>query len=151
MRYVYDDGGRTACGFKGDAGDCVARAISIVTQRSYSQVYSELAAINSNMRKTKARARSVGKKTAREGIYTTSQLFKEYMEKLGFKWVACMKPGTGCKVHLKNGELPMGRLVVRVSRHLTAVIDGVIYDTFDPSREGTRCVYGYWIPKWFGK
>jgi hypothetical protein len=25
------------------------------------------------------------------------------------------------------------------------VIDGVIHDTFDPSRGGTRCVYGYWI------
>jgi len=25
-----------------------------------------------------------------------------------------------------------------------AVIDGVINDTYDCSREGTRCVYGYW-------
>jgi hypothetical protein len=24
------------------------------------------------------------------------------------------------------------------------VIDGVVNDTFDPSREGTRCVYGYY-------
>jgi len=31
-----------------------------------------------------------------------------------------------------------------LSRHLTTVIDGVIYDTYDPSREGTRCVYGYY-------
>ncbi len=30
-------------------------------------------------------------------------------------------------------------------RHYTAVIDGVINDTHDPSREGTRCVYGYWV------
>lgn len=40
-------------------------------------------------------------------------------------------------------ELPSGRLIVAVSRHLCAVIDGVIHDTFDPSRDGTRCVYGY--------
>ena len=22
--------------------------------------------------------------------------------------------------------------------------DGVVHDTYDPSRDGTRCVYGYW-------
>ena len=40
-------------------------------------------------------------------------------------------------------ELPRGPLIVKVSRHLTAVIDGVLYDTHDCSRGGTRCVYGY--------
>lgn len=52
--------------------------------------------------------------------------------------------GTGCRGHLREGELPNGRLIVSVSRHMVAVIDGVIYDTHDPSRDGTRCVYGYW-------
>jgi hypothetical protein len=52
--------------------------------------------------------------------------------------------GTGCTVHLRDGELPSGRLVVSVSRHEVAVIDGVMHDTHDPSRDGTRCVYGYW-------
>jgi hypothetical protein len=40
-------------------------------------------------------------------------------------------------------ELPQGALLVKVSKHLTAVIDGVIHDTHDCSRGGTRCVYGY--------
>jgi len=34
---------------------------------------------------------------------------------------------------------------VKVSKHLTAVIDGVMYDTHDPSRGGSRCVYGYYL------
>ena len=38
-----------------------------------------------------------------------------------------------------------GRLIVKVSKHLTSVIDGVINDTYDPSRNATRCVYGYYI------
>jgi hypothetical protein len=46
-------------------------------------------------------------------------------------------------VHLRDGELPMGRLVVSVSKHTTAVIDGIIRDNHDPSRSGMRCVYGY--------
>src|ERR1700730_2873392 len=49
-------------------------------------------------------------------------------------------------VGLRAKELPPGRLVVSVSKHLTAVIDGVIHDTHDPSRHGKRCVYGYWQP-----
>jgi hypothetical protein len=51
--------------------------------------------------------------------------------------------GSGCKVHLKKDELPSGNLIVRVSKHIVAVIDGVIHDLSDPSRSGTRCVYGY--------
>ena len=51
--------------------------------------------------------------------------------------------GTGCKVHLRADELPAGRLVAALSHHMVAVIDGIIHDTYDCSREGTRCVYGY--------
>ena len=53
--------------------------------------------------------------------------------------------GSGCRVHLRPGELPKGRLVVSVTRqHYTAVIDGTGHDIVDPCRGGTRCVYGYW-------
>ena len=69
----------------------------------------------------------------------------EYMDALGFRYVATMSVGSGCKTHLRSDELPKGRLIVQVSKHYTAVIDGVIHDTFDPSRGGTRCVYGYWV------
>ena len=55
-----------------------------------------------------------------------------------------MLVGQGCKVHLRSEELPSGILIVAVSRHLTVVKNGVIYDTHDCSRDGTRCVYGYW-------
>jgi hypothetical protein len=34
-------------------------------------------------------------------------------------------------------------LLVKVSGHLTAVVDGVLYDTYDCSRCGMRRVYGY--------
>ena len=52
--------------------------------------------------------------------------------------------GTGCRVHLRRDELPTGRLVVALSGHMAAVIDGVLNDTHDCSRAGTRCVYGYY-------
>ena len=54
-----------------------------------------------------------------------------------------MQIGQGCKVHLKADELPGGRIVATVSKHYTAIIDGEIHDTYDCSRDGERCVYGY--------
>ena len=57
--------------------------------------------------------------------------FHPHLTALGWVWVPTMHIGQGCAVHLRTGELPMGRLIVRTSRHLTAVIDGVIHDTFD--------------------
>jgi hypothetical protein len=145
MRYQYNDGGRAASGYKGDAGDCVCRAIAIVTGKPYEEVYGVLALGNQNQRSTKRSRKSSGKRSARNGIYTKRFWFKNYMRGLGFRWVPCMTIGSGCQVHLRDGELPKGRLVVAVSKHYTAVIDGVIHDTHDPQRDGDRCVYGYWI------
>jgi type I restriction enzyme R subunit len=83
------------------------------------------------------------KSHARTGVRT--ETVRRYMKSIGWLWVPTMHIGQGCKVHLREGELPMGRLVVKVSRHVVAVIDGVIHDTHDCSREGTRCVYGYYV------
>ncbi len=173
MKYVYNDGGRKASGYKGNAGDCVARSIAIVTGLPYQQVYESLASGAQGERKTK-HGGSSGKKSARNGIHVKRQWFKEYMAALGFKWTPTMLIGSGCKVHLSDGELPAGGLVVSVSKHYTAVINGTIHDTHNPSERGTtiyppntlpeqmpknvrwlengngwayepkRCVYGYW-------
>lgn len=152
MNWVKDDGGREAAGFKGTAGDCVCRAIAIASGRLYQDVYDRLAEGNATERKTKRTGKSSGVRSARTGIRTTRKWFKDYMVELGFEWVSTMgfneidgkKVGTGCQVHLRADELPSGRLVVSLSKHMSAVIDGVIHDNYDPSRDGTRCVYGYW-------
>jgi hypothetical protein len=142
---VRNDGGRAAAGFQGPAGDCVVRAISIAARRDYATVYAEMSDLMAGLRKTKKRTAAAGKRSARSGVYTNCKAFDDYITKLGFRWVPCMKIGSGCKVHLTAEELPAGRLIARVSRHVVAVIDGVIHDNHDPSRGGSRCVYGYWI------
>lgn len=45
--------------------------------------------------------------------------------------------------HLRLGELPGGRPIVRLSHHLAPVIEGDLHDTHHCGRGGTRCVYGY--------
>ena len=62
----------------------------------------------------------------------------------GWRWVPCMTIGSGCKVHLRADELPDGNLIVRLSRHLACVRNGVLHDNHDSSRGGTRCCYGYY-------
>ena len=145
MKHIYDDGGRKAAGRKGDTGDCVTRAVAIASGRPYAEVYDRLARGNAGQRITKRSHKSAGKRSASHGVYTSRKWFDDYMVELGFRWVPTMAIGSGCKVHLRDGELPMGRLIARLSRHCAAVIDGVIHDTYDPSREGDRCVYGYWV------
>lgn len=144
LPFVENDGGRAEVGFKGDAGDCVTRAICIASGLPYTQVYDTLAHGNKTQRRSRHDPRK-RKRSARNGINTTRKWFKDYMAEIGFTWVPTMQIGQGCKVHLRADEPPAGRLVVSVSKHYTAVIDGVCHDTYDPSRDGTRCVYGYWV------
>lgn len=138
MEWVYDDGGRAAAGFRGETRDCVTRSIAIATGLPYRMVYDALNELAKAERPGDKRRRS----SARTGVHTRT--LRRYMESLGWEWVATMHVGSGCQVHLRADELPAGRLIVQLSRHLTAVIDGVIHDTHDPARDGTRCVYGFY-------
>jgi hypothetical protein len=138
MDFVYNDGGRAAAGYKGRAGDCVVRAIAIATQKPYQEVYDAINSLVLTERVHRGRTRS----SPRSGVGRTT--YESYLiEQLGWEWIATMQVGSGCRVHLRTEELPRGRLVVRLSRHLTAVIDGVIHDIYNPDRQGSRCVYGY--------
>lgn len=137
MHFQMNDGGRKQAGYDGTAGDCTVRAIAIAMERNYQTVYDELFALNREVNKNPKKC------SPRQG-YTKTKTIRKYMESFGWKWKPTMLIGSGCKVHLKKEELPSGRLVVRVSKHMVAVIDGVIHDTYDCSRQGTRCVYGYY-------
>ena len=137
--WQFDDGGRADAGFKGTAGDCACRAIAIATQHPYHEVYDLLNAYAKGEHKGKKK-KSIS--NARTGVYRSC--IDKVMEHYGWTWVPTMRVGEGCKVHLRAEELPKGRLVVRVSKHVVAVIDGVIHDTYDSTRDGTRCVYGYY-------
>lgn len=139
MKFQANDGGRSEAGYRGKTGDCVTRAIAIATGKPYQEVYDAI-----NGRAQNERTSKRGKKSnARTGVFRKT--YQKYLEELGFKWVPLMKIGLGCTMHLKEGEFPsQGTYVVSLSRHLCAVIDGVIHDAFDPSRDGTRCVYGYY-------
>jgi hypothetical protein len=137
MRWEYNDGGRAEAGYKGTTGDCVCRAIAIAADLPYQEAYNLINEFAKNERPRGKKKRS----HARTGVHKAT--VRKIMAHLGWTWVPTMKVGQGCKVHLVGKELPGGRLVVSCSRHTVAVIEGVVQDIYDPSREGSRCVYGY--------
>ena len=140
MELSYSDGGRSKY-FKGTTGDCVCRAICNATGKDYKEIYD---LINEVAKREKTGKRKKGISNARTGTYKYTE--KEIIENmLGWKWKPVMTIGSGCNMHLNEYEIPSGTLIVRLSKHLTCVKDKVLYDTYDCSRDGTRCVYGYWI------
>jgi hypothetical protein len=141
LPWIPDDGGRAAAGFRGHAGDCVTRAIAIAAGLPYRQVYDELDYLAGEM-DCPCGGHAAG--SARTGL--DRAVYHRYLAGLGWAWHPVMGIGTGCRVHLRAGELPGGRIITRLTGHLAAVIDGVVHDTEDPGRAGTRCVYGYWVP-----
>jgi len=144
-----NDGGREKAGFRGGAGDCVVRSIAIAAKLPYMQVYEDLRSANQNYAELKndRLARRLNNKGSSPRNGNHRNVFHDYILGLGFEWVPTMQVGAGCRVHLRPSELPTGTLIVKVSKHLTAIVDGVIQDTHDPSRGGSRCVYGYYIQK----
>ena len=140
MKFIHSDGGRNKYFKASNVGDCVCRAICNATGEDYKKIYDLINELSKNERTGK---RKRGTSNARSGVYKSTE--KKIIEDiLGWKWHSCMTIGSGCKVHLTDSELPNGNLIVRVSKHLTCVKNGILYDTYDCSRNGTRCVYGYW-------
>lgn len=138
MKYIYNDGKHgpnpNIISCYRQERDCVVRAIAIATEIPYDEVAKQINHLADEV--------YFDGSDAKHGVH--KKLYKDFLRGLGWTWTPTMGIGTGCKVHLRDGELPMGRLIVSVSRHLVAVIDGVINDRSDCSRDGTRCVYGYW-------
>lgn len=137
MRLVLNDGGRADAGFKGTApGDCVTRAIAIATGEPYRTVYD---ALNAATKPGRRRGKRGG---ARTGV--PRKVYEPYLRSLGWVWVPVMKIGSGCTMRLASNTFPQsGRYIARLSGHLCAVVDGIIHDTYNPDRDATRCVYGY--------
>lgn len=127
MGFVYNDGGRKQAGFKGLAGDCGVRAMSIALGLDYRAVYAQLAQANAD----NGRAKS-----ARNGI--NKIVFGEALK--GYGWIWCKAPVfSGRKA--RCSDLPKGTYIAKQAHHFVAVIDGVAHDTWDCTH---KMVYGYW-------
>ncbi len=131
--YRYDDGGRAAAGYRGDTGDCVVRAIAICAREDYRAVYRTMAehmkrngyAASGNAYATRESNRNTPR---RRGQLTARRVQRRVLEAYGFR-----------RVRLPAGERPtfteahhrFGDCVVGTARHMAAIVDGALQDTFD--------------------
>lgn len=141
MKFVYSTGGRELYFKASSVRDCVCRAIANATGMDYLEVYN---GINAEAKKERSSKRKRTTSSARNGVYSATA--KRFIERvLGWVWVPCMGIGTGCQTHIRESELPArGSYILNLSGHFSCWKNGELYDTYDCSRNGTRCVYGYW-------
>jgi hypothetical protein len=128
--WVYDDGGRKAADFKSKAkGDCVIRAIAIAIGEPYAKIHNDLTAlINSKRFDRFYRRQKAGQRDpAHHGV--PRLVYEPYLQTLGWDWVPTMWMGSGCKVHLVAKELPSGRIIARLSRHISLRSLTVLFTT----------------------
>jgi hypothetical protein len=142
LPFHYNDGGRKAAGFGLPSRDCVARSIAIASGLAYQDVYTFLAEQNALQRASKNTPKR--QRSADDGIFTRRAWFNRYLVSLGFKWTPTLHVGDNRRTYLREGQLPLGRVIVSIKGHYTTLIDGVIHDTYDPSKNGKACVLGFW-------
>lgn len=103
--------------------DCTVRAISLATNRSWDETYEELSKF--------AQAQAI--------MLDEVNYIDEYLSRKCEKICGC-----------KNSDLTVGdfakhcykgRYLITMNGHITCCIDGVIYDTFDPSERFIWDIY----------
>lgn len=148
MKFVYSTGGREKYFKAENVGDCVCRAISNATNIDYLTVYKMIQELSKNEKCSR-------KSSARNGV--SKDIVDNLLKELGWIKIVTCKVGQGVRMHLTEEELPKGNLIVRISKHLTNVREGVIYDTYNCSLQeyfddfgnkvinDKRAVYAYWV------
>lgn len=115
MKWIYDDGGRSNYYKAKSVRDCVCRAIAIANDKDYKYVYKILKAYNNG-------------ETPRNGV--CESVYKKLLKAWGWKCVECERKN----IHLKADEIPNGIVICKINRHLVAIKDGIIHDTWDCSK-----------------
>lgn len=125
LPWTEDDGGRTAAGFGGSAGDCVVRAVCIALGQDYEATYTDIMAL--------------AKASPARGVCTS--ILRPYLAERGWRFHFA-----GRKL-LTATNLPQHpRIIATLSGHVAAIVDGVVRDTYSSSGKGHRKFYGYFAP-----
>lgn len=104
--------------------DCTVRAIALATRRPWEEVFNEL----SNYARD-------------EGItFSEVEFINDYLSNLYPRYCQDSVNKVITVGDFADLELP-GRWLVTMSGHITCVIDGTIYDVFDPSNRYIWCAY----------
>jgi hypothetical protein len=126
LRYQWQptDAGRSQSRRPKQSNDCTVRAVASAYGLDYDTAYDKLAA--------------AGRKCF-DGFHLGPWLDDQGAEKLSFpavKGQKRMNPAKFCAAY------PKGRFICRTAKHVFAVIDGVVFDTWEQRPD--RCIYVAW-------
>jgi hypothetical protein len=108
-------------------GDCVIRAIAIITSSTWEKAYIDLCAEGLEL----------------ADLPNSNKVWGAYLKKLGFKREIISNSCPDCyTIEDFCKEYPYGDYVVCTGSHVVAVMDGLIYDAWDSSHE-TPLYYYY--------
>ena len=101
-------------------GDCVIRAIALITKKDWYDVYIDLSVKGMQMADT----------------LDSNRVWMTYLKEQGFKIKTLVDSCPDCYSILDFcADYPSGEYLVATGNHLVAVIDGNFYDTWDSSNE----------------
>lgn len=104
--------------------DCVIRAISVAEGKSWDETYEKLSDI-----------------AQKEGILLDDVNFVEDYLDERYERVPHYSKTVGEVIE----EFPKGTFLITMDGHITVIIDGVLYDTFDCRKRTIRCIW--YVPK----
>ena len=132
IEYTYNDGGRIAAGFKGSCGDCVTRALAILTGEPYKECYDALALAQQNAGLAKS---------ARNGIHR--KVYTPVYQAYGLEKIA-LPPGpkpTFAEAYARHGDC-----IVSTSRHVCAIVAGALDDIREMQTQPRKAI-SVWVKK----
>lgn len=108
-------------------GDCVIRALTKVLNKSWVEVFDELAPI----------AREI------QCMPSMKTCYEAYLKQKGFKYygISNKKGSKRPTVESFTKEHKKGTYYLNVANHCVSVVDGKYYDTWN---SGYKSLYGYW-------
>lgn len=103
-----------------DVGDCVIRALSVVTSKDWEQVYIELCALGFEMR----------------DMPSANRVWSEYLKQHGFSRYAIPNSCPSCYT-IKDfcNDYQQGIYVVATGSHVVGVVSGSYFDSWDSGDE----------------
>ncbi len=120
LELVRHDGGKQAEEVKCPVPDCAIRAVAIALELPFSYSMGFHAGIKG--------------KSPRE----INRLFVgQAMHFCGWEWFPS-------DARMNKDELPSGRILVRTIEHYVCIEDGIMWDTYDSTRQGKRQIHEYW-------
>lgn len=109
-------------------GDCVVRALMKANGKSWAETYSDLCAIGLEM----------------YAMPNDKAVYEKYLEQNGWKKqkMPRFEDNSRYTVSEFSEENPKGTFVITVANHITTVVDGILYDTWDC---GHKSICNYWV------